>query len=1074
MLKNQIHRFLALGFNILLIFTLATPRVLARETLWEQDFEDLAPFWTNWHQEGGIWKAGALEDKPFSAFQGDNVAGVGLTQDISGKLEGRLVRHESFTVPGTEENPRLELWYRSDLGGDATFAVQVSEFGVDWITAAEISNLSNDSWSRLTANLTPFSGQTIQLALSVVASQSTGEGIFADRIRILSGSLAFPNPELFDDPEGDWSIENGNWEIGTIHSDENSVTVAGTRLTSNFLPNQESRLISPPFTVPSETQNPRIKLRHWFDFPQNSEGVVEFQRPGAPWTALPMGAGRFTGESSIWSTWRQSLSFVAGEEIRLGFRLQAGSNAGPGWFIDELEIVSGSHQTLSLRESFVAEPTEWHVSNGVWERDGTRFVTLKDKTYPPGVKSGLVSPWFSIPTTLKRPSLRIRHWFDLKPKDHVDIQVQQRGGFWETASTVRDQSLAWSNKQLSLDRYANKEIRVRFNLASSLTGSPRTGYHLDKFYLVDASASLSLPESFDSKLQNWAATAGVWEIGSPGNAAPQPHSGNQIAGTFLGGNYPAQTSSILISPPIRLPLAAEEPRLSFWSWHQFGGSSKGELIARRIGESWSDPLLNVSGESRAWTKSTVLLQDFAGEEIEFGYRIQSDNSTGLGWYLDDMNIETGRSTIPNPETFEQGLSHWAVDGGNWEVGQPSGSPQPFQGDSVAGTILAGNYGINANSQLISPSFRVPATQFAPRIRFWHWRNLGAGDSVTLQIITTDTVLPQSSNIFTGSSQDDWLNGFQSLAAFAGQEIRLAFHLQSNASDQGRGFYVDNIHLETNIIAANTVPDIVIDEGQPVLQDVGTLSAPYRLEVTSIGATWLSPFEDSLPLPPHPDSASATLGLFNWQTGEAHGPADYRFRLEAVDPESNWNPVDFDEFTVTINELNRAPSLSPIPEQTIIQGQPFSYQIVASDTDLPQNQLIYALTQHPDGAEIDSVTGLISWKPSATQAEARHDFEVIVTDNGDPARSSTIAFVASPSSLLLPVPKLTMVNGQLQMTVDAVQANQEYQILASDQLTAPVEQWEIIKTLTPDDSVITANLPSPGRGNRFYIIKKTTP
>ncbi len=99
-----------------------------------------------------------------------------------------------------------------------------------------------------------------------------------------------------------------------------------------------------------------------------------------------------------------------------------------------------------------------------------------------------------------------------------------------------------------------------------------------------------------------------------------------------------------------------------------------------------------------------------------------------GWYIDDINIETGAISFQFPETWETGLGNWNSESGTWEVGTPSTGPgNAYQGLKCAATVLNGNYYENVDSRLISPVLTVPAAGENPRLRFWHWFNIGAYD-----------------------------------------------------------------------------------------------------------------------------------------------------------------------------------------------------------------------------------------------------------------------------------------------------------------------------------------------------------
>ena len=124
------------------------------------------------------------------------------------------------------------------------------------------------------------------------------------------------------------------------------------------------------------------------------------------------------------------------------------------------------------------------------------------------------------------------------------------------------------------------------------------------------------------------------------------------------------------------------------------------------------------------------------------------------------------------------------------------------------------------------------------------------------------------------------------------------------------------------------------------------------------------------------------GLFTWTPSEAQGPGIYTFTVRVCD---NGDPVlcDQDSVTITVREVNTAPNIEPIDDQTIPEGTVFSFTASAVDDDLPANTLTFSLTSAPQGAVITSA-GDFSWTPSETQGPGSYSFIISVCDNADPS------------------------------------------------------------------------------------------
>ncbi|WP_439882733.1 putative Ig domain-containing protein [Pontibacter sp. MBLB2868] len=125
------------------------------------------------------------------------------------------------------------------------------------------------------------------------------------------------------------------------------------------------------------------------------------------------------------------------------------------------------------------------------------------------------------------------------------------------------------------------------------------------------------------------------------------------------------------------------------------------------------------------------------------------------------------------------------------------------------------------------------------------------------------------------------------------------------------------------------------------------------------------------------------GVFNWTPTETQGPGSYTFKVRITD---NGNPVLFAEqqITIQVNEVNQLPVLATIPAQFFASGDMVSFTAIASDADLPAQQLTYSLLSlagenYPQGATINAATGVFSWN-SAGHAYNEYKFKVKVADS----------------------------------------------------------------------------------------------
>jgi len=79
------------------------------------------------------------------------------------------------------------------------------------------------------------------------------------------------------------------------------------------------------------------------------------------------------------------------------------------------------------------------------------------------------------------------------------------------------------------------------------------------------------------------------------------------------------------------------------------------------------------------------------------------------------------------------------------------------------------------------------------------------------------------------------------------------------------------------------------------------------------------------------------------------------------------------------EINQAPELASVENQTIDALKPTVIRLVAKDADLPLQKLTFALVDGPKGMAVDPSEGVLSWTPAADQGSAQYPVTVSVSD-----------------------------------------------------------------------------------------------
>jgi hypothetical protein len=129
-------------------------------------------------------------------------------------------------------------------------------------------------------------------------------------------------------------------------------------------------------------------------------------------------------------------------------------------------------------------------------------------------------------------------------------------------------------------------------------------------------------------------------------------------------------------------------------------------------------------------------------------------------------------------------------------------------------------------------------------------------------------------------------------------------------------------------------------------------------------------------PGAPSGTSITsAGAFTWTPTEAQGPDSYVVRIIV----SDGSLTDYEDITVTINEVNLPPVLNPIGPKSVNEGTTLSFAAMASDPDLPAQTLTYSASNLPPGATFDPNTRVFSWTPTSGQAGVYSGVHFEVTD-----------------------------------------------------------------------------------------------
>ena len=483
-----------------------------RETVFTEDWE--GDWLTNWHVDAGTWEVGTPTSGPDSAYYSSKCAATVLAGNYSEPVDSRLIRHTSFIVPSTSENPRLRFWHWYSFSSGDYGVVQISiDGGSSWeIISESYTSTGSGIWTYPFIDLSAYTGSTVQIAFYFHSHQvgyygNVSTGWYIDDVELITGEIVFNNPEGFELGIGNWAAERGTWEVGEPTSGPGDAysgqNCAATRLDGNYAEPVDSRLISPPFIVPSAPQNPRLRFWHWYSFSSGDYGKVQISVNGGDWQDIFIDYTS-TG-SGVWTYPFIDLSTFADSTVQFAFYFhshQVGyyGNVSTGWYIDDVEVITGQI-AFNNPEGFELGIGDWAAERGTWEVGEPTMGpdsaysppncagTVLDGNYAEPVDSRIIMPSFVVPSGGLNPALQFWHWYSFSSGDYGEVQIKVEEGAWQPISNqfTNTSSNIWTPFYIPLSPYADSMVQIAFYFHSHQVGyygNVSTGWYIDEVEIL--------------------------------------------------------------------------------------------------------------------------------------------------------------------------------------------------------------------------------------------------------------------------------------------------------------------------------------------------------------------------------------------------------------------------------------------------------------------------------------------------------------------------------------------------------------------------------------------------------------
>ncbi|MDJ0959734.1 MAG: putative Ig domain-containing protein [Acidimicrobiia bacterium] len=388
---------------------------------------------------------------------------------------------------------------------------------------------------------------------------------------------------------------------------------------------------------------------------------------------------------------------------------------------------------------------------------------------------------------------------------------------------------------------------------------------------------------------------------------------------------------------------------------------------------------------------------------------------GFVWTVTDVNRPPVLDAIADPSgdektpiTFTATGSDPDLDGLTFSLsGEPAGAAiDPGSGDFtwtpaetqdglyVFDVVLADD-GIPVMTDSQTITVTVGETNEPPSLADPGPQSNGEGDLVNLTVTATDPDDPANSLGFGAVGLPPGLSIDPGSGVISGTVGALAaagspYSVTLTVTDDGTPVMQDQLVLVWTITDTNRSPtlDPIVD----LSGDEGTLF--------TFTATGSDPDFDGLSftLAGEPTGAVITPGgLFSWTPAEGQ---DGVHSFDVVLSDDGLPPLtDTQTVTVTVDEVNLAPTLDPITDPSGDELTSITFTATASDPDLAANTLTFSLVGEPPGATIDA-GGAFSWTPTEAQ-DGTYTFDVVVVDDGTPALADSQTITVTVNEVNLP-------------------------------------------------------------------------
>ncbi len=296
------------------------------------------------------------------------------------------------------------------------------------------------------------------------------------------------------------------------------------------------------------------------------------------------------------------------------------------------------------------------------------------------------------------------------------------------------------------------------------------------------------------------------------------------------------------------------------------------------------------------------------------------------------------------------------------------------------------------------------------------------------------------------------------------EVKHTYSIRIRSTDQG-GLWAEKV-FTINVMNVNEPPtDITLSNATiPENQPVGTLVGFFGTYDPDLGEVFTYSLVDGTGSEGNGLFMVTSNALITTATFDFESKQSLNIRVRSTDSGGLYIEKPF---VVVVTDVNEPPVLTPVPDYITQAGVTLLITNVATDPDLPPQQLTFSLLAGPQNAELDTALGVFMWRPRVSQAGTTNLVVVVVSDGGTPPMSATNSFTMIVESLSpVQIASVSAQTNTIQLVVTGP-AGPDYKVLTSTNLETWVELFTTNPVATPFELLLPLT-PEPARYFRLEL------